>query len=135
VINPNYKEINATQVLADENSIYHYYKAMLALRKKVPAFVYGDYKDIDPQHPSVFAYTRTLGTETFLILLNFSRSKILYTLLEGFESRIIVSFELGCERRIFYGTSYGRMGSQSLSPLACIDHKSFPYPCGCIELA
>jgi oligo-1,6-glucosidase len=83
VVNPNYKEINAKQALADENSIYHYYKTMLALRKKTPAFVYGDLEDIDPQHVSLFAYTRTLGTESYLILLNFSRDRISYTLPKG----------------------------------------------------
>ena len=34
---------------------------MIALRAQTPAFVYGDYKDLDPQHPQIFAYTRTLG--------------------------------------------------------------------------
>jgi oligo-1,6-glucosidase len=80
VVNPNYKEINAKEALADENSVYHYYKTMLALRKKTPAFVYGDFEDIDPQHVSLFAYTRTLATESYLILLNFSRDRISYTL-------------------------------------------------------
>ena len=79
-INPNYTRINAKQALADGNSIYHYYAAILALRKSTPAFIYGDYKDIDPQHPSVFAYTRTLGRESYLIVLNFSRDKVTYTL-------------------------------------------------------
>jgi oligo-1,6-glucosidase len=80
VVNPNYKEINAKEALADENSVYHYYKTMLALRKKTPAFVYGDFEDIDPRHVSLFAYTRTLATESYLILLNFSRDRISYTL-------------------------------------------------------
>jgi oligo-1,6-glucosidase len=80
VVNPNYKEINANEARVDDNSIYHYYKKILALRKKTPAFIYGDYKDIDPQHLSLFGYTRTLGAESYLILLNFSRNKIAYTL-------------------------------------------------------
>ena len=86
VVNPNYKEINAKQALADENSIYYYYRSMLALRKKIPAFVYGDYKDIDPKHLSLFAYVRTLGTESYLILLNFSRNRVSYALPEGLKA-------------------------------------------------
>jgi oligo-1,6-glucosidase len=85
-VNPNYREINAKQALADGNSIYHYYRRMLALRKKAPALIYGDYKDIDPLNLSVFAYTRTLGTESYLILLNFSRNRISYALPEGLKA-------------------------------------------------
>jgi oligo-1,6-glucosidase len=59
---------------------------MLALRRKTPALIYGDYKDIDPQHLSVFAYTRTLGAESYLILLNFSRNRISYALPEGLKA-------------------------------------------------
>lgn len=62
-VNPNYKEINARQAVADENSIYNYFKKMSELRKKTPALIYGDYKDLDAQHPTVFAYTRSLGAD------------------------------------------------------------------------
>jgi len=85
-VNPNYREINAKLALADDNSVYHYYRTLLALRKKTLAFVYGDYKDLDPLHLSVFAYTRTLGPESYLILLNFSRNRISYTLPEGLKA-------------------------------------------------
>ena len=55
-VNPNDKEINAQQATADPNSIYNYFKKMIELRKKTPALIYGDYKDLDPQHASIFAY-------------------------------------------------------------------------------
>jgi hypothetical protein len=44
------------------------------------AFVYGDFKDLDPRHLHVFAYTRTLGTEKYLVVENFSSSPVTYTL-------------------------------------------------------
>jgi oligo-1,6-glucosidase len=53
---------------------------MIALRSKSPALIYGDYKDLDPQNPSIFAYTRTLGIEKYLIVLNFSGAATPYTL-------------------------------------------------------
>jgi len=77
-VNPNYKDINAAQAVADSNSVYHYFQKLIALRKKTPALIYGDYKDIDPQHPSVFAYTRTLGALRYLIVLNLSSQPITY---------------------------------------------------------
>jgi oligo-1,6-glucosidase len=82
-VNPNYKEINARKALADQNSVYSYFKKLIELRKKTPALVYGDYKDLDPEHPSVFAYTRTLGAEKVLVVLNLSKENIAYTLPEG----------------------------------------------------
>jgi len=82
-VNPNYTRINAKEALADGHSIFRYYKAILALRKRTPAFIYGDYQDIDPEHPLLFAYTRSLGPESYLVILNFSREKFLYTLPEG----------------------------------------------------
>jgi oligo-1,6-glucosidase len=82
-VNPNYKEINATQQIADPGSIYNYIRRIIALRAKTPAFVYGDYKDLDPQHPHIFVYTRTLGPERYLVIHNFSAQPIAYTLPNG----------------------------------------------------
>jgi len=82
-VNPNYKEINARQAIADPDSIYGHFKKLIELRKKTPALIYGDFKDLDPQHPSVFAYTRTLGAERFLVVLNFSADAVAYRLPAG----------------------------------------------------
>lgn len=82
-VNPNYKQINARQAVADRNSIYNYFKELIELRKKTPALIYGDYKDLDPQHPSIFAYTRTLGANRYLVVLNFSRNAVTYSLPAG----------------------------------------------------
>jgi oligo-1,6-glucosidase len=82
-VNPNYKEINAAQEIADHDSVYNYTRRMIALRAKTPAFVYGEYKDLDPQHPHIFVYTRTLGSERYLVIHNFSAQPIAYTLTDG----------------------------------------------------
>ena len=60
-VNPNYLDINAKQELSDKGSIYHYFGQMAEVAAKSPAFVYGDYKDLDPANPQVFAYTRSIG--------------------------------------------------------------------------
>jgi oligo-1,6-glucosidase len=82
-VNPNYKQINAAQEEADPDSVYNYTRRMIALRAKTPAFVYGDYKDLDPQHPQIFVYTRILGPERYLVIHNFSVQPIAYTLPNG----------------------------------------------------
>ena len=89
-VNPNYKDINARQSLADQNSIYNYFKKMIELRKKTPALIYGDYKDLDPKHPSVFAYTRTLGTDKHLVVLNLSKNNLAYPLAGGLRAGQLV---------------------------------------------
>ncbi len=82
-VNPNYKDINAKMEVGNPNSIYSYFSRMVALRRATPALTYGDYKDLDPQNPVVYAYTRTLGKENYLIVLNFSAQPIAYSLPDG----------------------------------------------------
>jgi oligo-1,6-glucosidase len=79
-VNPNYREINAKQEEADPNSVYNYFRQMLVFRKNIKAFAYGDYSDLDPKNPAVFAYTRTLGADKYLVVLNFSSEPLAYSL-------------------------------------------------------
>ncbi|MBI3477091.1 MAG: alpha,alpha-phosphotrehalase [Acidobacteria bacterium] len=82
-LNPNYTEINAKSALADRDSIYHYYRSMIDLRRKTPALLYGDYKDLDPANSHIFSYTRTAGKDGYLVVLNFSKEEIAYTVPGG----------------------------------------------------
>ncbi len=82
-VNPNYAEINAKAELADPNSVYHYYHRLISMRAKTPALVYGDFVDLDPGNPKVFAYTRTLGKESYLVVLNFSGESVEFGLPAG----------------------------------------------------
>jgi len=72
-VNPNFRDINADAQLADGNSVYRHYRRLIALRRATPALVYGEYRDLDPEHENVFVYTRTLGEDELLVALNFSR--------------------------------------------------------------
>lgn len=94
-VNPNYPEVNARQEGEDPNSIYHYYRRLIDLRRKAPALVYGDYKDVDPANPKVFAYTRTLGKDAYLVVLNFSKDAISYSLPAGLKAGRLETSNLG----------------------------------------
>ncbi len=94
-VNPNYAEINAKAALSDRDSIYYYYRRMIDLRGKTPALIYGDYKDLDPQNPKVFAYTRTLGKDAYLIVLNFSADAVTYALPGGIKAGEVEVSNLG----------------------------------------
>ena len=90
-VNPNYGEVNAKQALADPNSIYHYYRSLMDLRRAHPALIYGEYKDLDPANPQLFAYTRSLGSESYLVLLNFSGKPIQFSLTDVTAETLLVS--------------------------------------------
>ncbi|WP_301287715.1 alpha-glucosidase [Bacillus sp. 3103sda1] len=81
-VNPNYKEINAKQALHDSNSIFHYYKKLIELRKKHEIIVYGTYDLILEDHPSIFAYVRTWKDEKLLIIANFTEDSCVFELPE-----------------------------------------------------
>ncbi len=75
-INPNYKDINVEQALENPDSIFFYYKKMLAYRKANTTLVYGEYKDLAAKDEQVFAYRRMDEAAEFIVLLNFSESSI-----------------------------------------------------------
>jgi oligo-1,6-glucosidase len=89
-VNPNSKQINAASEASDPNSVYLYFSKLIKFREKTPALIYGDYLDLDPQNEKVFAYTRTLGSETYLVLLNFSKNELTYTLPGAIKSGALV---------------------------------------------
>jgi glycosidase len=58
-INTDYVRVNAEAEVKDPNSTYHFWAAVLGLRKKyLDIFVYGDYKAVDSASEEVYAYTR-----------------------------------------------------------------------------
>ncbi len=69
-VNPNHQEINVETNIATPDSILKYYQTLIALRKKYPIIVYGDYHDLCFHHPKLFAYERTLEREKIVVLCN-----------------------------------------------------------------
>ncbi|MDZ5457548.1 alpha-glucosidase C-terminal domain-containing protein [Azohydromonas lata] len=73
-VNPNYREVNARQALADPDSVFHHYRRLIALRRALPVVVHGRYELLLPEHAQIYAYLRTLGEERLLVVCNFSRA-------------------------------------------------------------
>ena len=82
-LNPNYPVLNAERQLADPDSVYNYYRALLALRKKSMALLYGHYALQMLDSEQVYAYTRTLNGEEALVVCNFSDQDAACPLLRG----------------------------------------------------
>ena len=83
--NPNYHEINATAALADPDSIFHYYRRLIALRKTYPVFVHGDFTLLEPDHPSLFVYRRRLERQSLLVICNYGGGETAWSLPAGWD--------------------------------------------------
>ena len=70
-VNPNYTAINAADEVADAGSVFHYYQALIRLRKQYPIFSEGDFTLLFADHPALFAYQRCLGDQVMTVLCNF----------------------------------------------------------------
>jgi len=71
-VNPNYNKINVESDLANPNSVFHFYRKLLDIRRNNESLIYGEYLDIAPEHNEVFAYTRSGVGESYLVVLNMS---------------------------------------------------------------
>ncbi len=92
----NYRSINATQALADDNSIFYHYQKLIQLRKKYDIITEGDYQLLLPEHDAIFAYTRKLKDEKLLVVNNFYAEEATFTLpenvnLNGYSGSILLS--------------------------------------------
>ena len=79
-VNPNYASINAEQAQADPNSIFHYYRELIRLRKANPVIVEGRYALLLEDDPAIYAYTRTSAADRLLVVLNFSAGQPVFAL-------------------------------------------------------
>ncbi|MCG7212628.1 glycoside hydrolase family 13 protein [Paenibacillus mucilaginosus] len=92
-VNPNYHEINAEEARRNPDSIFHYYKKLIALRKQHDIMVYGEFISILDEHEQIYAYLRKLGEERWLILLNFAGESAVFELpgsVEGGGGELII---------------------------------------------
>ena len=71
-VNPNHERINVEEAIRNPDSIYHYYKELIRLRKEHAVIVYGAYELLLPDHPQIYAFTRKLEKSRLLVILNFS---------------------------------------------------------------
>ena len=75
-VNPNYTAINAADEVTDAGSVFHYYQALIRLRKQYPIFSEGDFTLLFADHPALFAYQRRLGDQVMTVLCNFYKEPL-----------------------------------------------------------
>lgn len=71
-VNPRYTEINYAADRRSPDSVFDFYKKLIAFRKTHPAIVDGDFKFLMFEHPQMVVYLRSCARETILTVCNFS---------------------------------------------------------------
>ncbi|WP_345240057.1 alpha-glucosidase [Pontibacillus salipaludis] len=74
-VNPNHDTINVESQQHEQNSILHYYKTMIQLKKQYDLFTYGTYDLVNADDEKVYAYTRTLGRKKAFVIANLTESE------------------------------------------------------------
>ena len=91
-VNPNYTRINAESALADPDSVFHYYRRLIELRKTIPEFRDGSFTLLCPEDEQVFAYTRDTLTGHMLVVCNFSDKEATFRIPEAFrDGEVLIS--------------------------------------------
>ena len=75
-VNENYPRINVAQQEADPDSILHFYRRAIALRKALPVVRYGLYKEHFSASRRRYVYSREMEGERILVMCSFSVESI-----------------------------------------------------------
>ncbi|KHT62067.1 trehalose-6-phosphate hydrolase [Photobacterium gaetbulicola] len=81
----NYPQINAKAAVADENSVFHFYRQLIQLRKEVAVITEGDYTDLMPEHDRIFCYKRESDSQILLCVNNYYGEDVEFNLPEGLD--------------------------------------------------
>ncbi|UZX05123.1 alpha-glucosidase [Arthrobacter sp. CDRTa11] len=71
-VNPNANTINAAAQVDDPESVYNFYRQVIALRHTDPVVADGDFTMLLPEDQHVYAFRRSLPDAELLVLGNFS---------------------------------------------------------------
>ena len=75
LINPNHKEINASEQQGREDSVYNYYRRLIALRKEKTVMTDGTFTPVESDK-RLIVYARENPQEKLLVICNFSHNKV-----------------------------------------------------------
>ena len=98
-VNPNYTKINAEEALKDQNSIFHYYKKLIRLRKEEPILIYGTFELFCPEDEHIFAYTREWKGKKWLVVGNFYEKSACFDY-HGKGRALLSNYEQASETRL-----------------------------------
>ncbi len=68
-VNPNHVEINAAEEFDDPDSVYGFYKKLIAMRHNSATVATGEWNLVAADDEQVYAFTRTSGDDTILVVV------------------------------------------------------------------
>ena len=71
-VNPNYTAINVSAQEEDPDSLLNFYRRLITFRSGSRVVRFGDYRELCPNHPHLYVYTRNYEGETLLVLCSFT---------------------------------------------------------------
>ncbi len=75
-VNPNFSlQINVRDQHSEPDSLWHFYKMMLQVRKSNPALIEGDYELVHDKSEEYLAFLRKTENQTVLVVLSFSEKR------------------------------------------------------------
>ena len=95
-VNPNYGQINYASQKNDPDSLYSFYKKMIALRKSEEyqeLFIYGDFTPIYESKPGVIGYERSLNGQRVMIINNAKSEETVLPALGAIRKVLLSNYE------------------------------------------
>ena len=69
-VNPNHVEINAAEEFDDPDSVYGFYRKLIAMRHNNATVATGEWNLVAADSEQVYSFTRTSGDDTILVIVN-----------------------------------------------------------------
>ncbi len=101
-VNPNYTTINVADEEKNEDSVLHYYRKLVALRKSDAyreIFTYGKFVPVYEDTDSILAFYRVLDGQKILVAANFGKEAVAVTL-ESPAEQVLLSNKTGDSARV-----------------------------------
>ena len=83
-VNQNYQEGNVAQQESDPDSVLNFYRAAIALRKKLPVVRDGRYREYRKQSSKRYVYTRATAQQKLLAVCSFSEKPARFRAPKGY---------------------------------------------------
>lgn len=91
-VNPNYTQVNAAREEKDKDSVLHYYRQLLALRKSDAyreTFTYGEFRPAFEEEKDIFAFYRITPEQKILVAANYGTVERILVLPYGIKKQLL----------------------------------------------
>ncbi len=89
-VNANWREINVAADRAAERSIFDHFRRLVELRHSEKTVSLGRFTMLEPAHPRLYAFTRTLGDDALLVMGNMSDYPLEWAVPDGWTAAGLV---------------------------------------------